>query len=147
MADLDSILETASSDDVVIDFSEAVDFDLLPDGDYSALIESAEQGKSKEGNPKIVWKFVIQSGPETAGKVAGRILFRHTPITGKGAGLAKQVIKAIGGNVDGDRIQFKLSSAKGKGVVLVVGKQKDDPNFNEIKRVKPAAVGASALGL
>lgn len=147
MPDLDSILNNATADEVVIDFSESADFDLLADGEYTAAIESVEAGLAKSGGPKLVWKFVIESGPEAAGKVEGRILFRHTPTTGKGAGLAKQCIKAIGGNADGDKVQFKMSSAKGKRVVLVVGKQKDNPDFNEIKRVKPALVGASALGL
>lgn len=126
-------------DEVEIDFSGAVDFDPIPDGNYTARVLKCEAGLSKSGNPKLAWTFGL-----TEDGFVGRQLIRHTPTTGKGSGLAKQAMKALGFDTQGDRVRFKPSAAVGKDCILVVGKQKDNPEYNEIKRVNPAA--ASGIG-
>lgn len=146
--DLDTALNQATADEVAIDFSGAVDFSPLPDGPYVAEIESVEPGVSGQnsknpGAPKLVWKFVVIDGPHT-----GRVLFRHSPTTGKGAGLTKDVLRAIGvPGLDSANIVFKMSSAVGQKVVLDVTRQKDNENFNEIKSLKAYVPAAPATTL
>lgn len=137
MPSLEEIVAGASAgddqyDEVDIDFSGAVEFDPIPADDYIAVIEEVEPGLSKQKAPKLTWKFRITEGPH-----AGRKLMRHTPTTGKGSGLTKQVLKAIGQDTSDKRVKFRPSSAVGQTVLLVVGMQ-EGTDFNEIKRVKAA---------
>lgn len=135
MPSLDDVLndEGGSNEEVDIDFSGAVDFTPIPDGVYLCEVLDCEPGLSKEDKPKLEWTFGVLEGEHE-----GRQLKRHTPTTGKGSGLSKQVIKVTNPEVDVDaeRIQFKPASAKGKRACLTVGTQKGT-DFNEIKRVSP----------
>ena len=146
--DLNSIINNATTDEVEVDFSGAVDFTPLAPGTYDAVIESVEPGVSgpnskNPGSPKLIWKFVVTEEP-----YVGRVLFRHSPTTGKGAGLTKDVLRAIGvPGLDQPNVKFKLSSAPGKAVSLEVTIQADNPNFNEIKGVKAAAPAAPTAAL
>ncbi len=146
MASLDEVLNNATSDEVEIDFSSAVSFEALPTGTYVLEIESVEQGVSKPkppatvGNPKLVWKFVVVEGAHT-----GRVLFRHSPTTGKGSGLTKDVLKALGvGDLDNPKVKFKMSTAVGQRVIADVIPQKDNEDFNEIKKLRPYVANAAA---
>jgi hypothetical protein len=144
--DLDDIVGgAAGEDEVIVDFSGAIDFDALPKGRYNAKVLKAEPGASKSGNPKIKWTFGI-----TDAAFAGRQVIRHTPTTGKGSGLTKQVLKAIGLAKDGEQIRFRPSEAIGKECQVDLIIQLDDAgnetDFNEVKKVLPPAAAASPLG-
>lgn len=134
MPSLDDIVAGAGGDDEVeLDFSGAVEFDAIAEGTYAAVVKDCVPGLSKKQEPKLTWTFVVtEEGP-----AKGRQLMRHTPTRGKGSGLSKQVIKAIGGDVSQTQTKFKPSSAAGKHVILEVGIQ-EGTDFNEIKKVRPA---------
>lgn len=137
MPSLDDIVAGAGADEEVdLDFSEATAFEPLVKGRYAATIKDCVPGTSGAGNPKLTWTFVVTDAP-----YAGRQLMRHTPTKGKGSGLSKQVIKAIGQDTSQTSMKFRPSSAAGKEVLLDVDIQEDNPDFNEIKKVlpKPAA--------
>src|SRR5713101_8798737 len=141
---LDEVIEGATSDEAEVDFSGAVDFEPLADGDYLFEIETIENGTSKPkppakfGNPKIVWKFVcLEDG------AVGRVIFAHTPTTGKGAGLTKNILKALDIDVSEDKIKVKFSQLVGRQVILNLRRQRDKvtkelTDFNEIAKVKQA---------
>lgn len=138
MPSLDEVLNNATNDEIEVDFSAAVNFAAVPEGDYTAVIESVESGRTKptadnpEGNPKVVFRFkVVDEGP-----AKGRVFFRHAPTTGKGAGLTKEVLRAIGVPVDGDRIRFRLSQAVGAKLTLHVTLDESKDYPNEVKKVK-----------
>lgn len=139
-ASLDSIINqqsSASADDVVLDFTEAAegggDFEALPEGDYVAVVEKVETGVSKAGNAKLVWRFQVAEGP-----FAKRVLFKHTPTVGNGAGVTRDVIKALGISAEGEQVRFNPRMALGKKVVLEVTIQVggDYDGSNEVGKVK-----------
>lgn len=142
MSALDKIVGSGTSnddDDIVdVDFSGAIEFGKL-DGEYEAVVVAANPGTSKAGNPKIEFVFEVTS---TKGK--GALRTRHAPTTGRGAGLCKQVLKALGHDTSEPKARFKLSSMIGKPVVLTMGPQKDNDEFDEIKSVR--APKTAALG-
>lgn len=141
MPDLDSVLNNATSDETEIDFSEAVTFEALPKDRYRCVIEEIKPGTSKEGNPKLVWKLAVKGGPFDK-----RVLFAHLPTSGKGSGRLKSHLKALGVDVNSERITFKRAQFVGKEVDVDVDVQKDNDEFNEIKRILPVSASA-ALGL
>lgn len=121
------------NEEVDLDFSGAVEFEAL-NGEYPARVLSCVPDKGKKsGAPLLVWEFAL-----TEGARAGWKRKTWTVTTGKGSGKAKGVIKAVGGDVSGDRIRFKPSSAVGKDVILVLRPQKDNDEYDEIVKVKPA---------
>jgi hypothetical protein len=132
MSDFDDVIKKAVSDEVEIDFSAATDYEPLTPGDYDAVLISAVPGTSQKGNPKLTFEF------EVASDKGKRKVFRHAPVSGAGAGLAKEVIKALGFNVDDPKIKFRPSEAKGRKVKLTLGIQESNPQYNEITRVKAA---------
>lgn len=145
---LDDTLARATKDEVEVDFSgarESQDFSPLLPGDYEAEVHSCEPGTSASGNPKLVFQFKITE----SGEYAGRILFKHVPTKGDGSGIARDVLNAIGFDTATMK-KFKPTEALGLPCVLAVAIQKDNPDFNEVKRVKPAAkaskVGGTSTG-
>ncbi len=143
MPSLDDIVNGADGglDEIVLDFSGAVDFDPIPDGTYEAKVLNVIANKSKGGNPKLEWTFGITEAPHI-----GRQMKRHTPTTGKGSGLSKQVLKALGVDTSATNVTFKPSQAVGQAISLVVGRQKDNADYNEIKRVNPPVAKNGGLG-
>lgn len=143
MPSLDDIINgtAGDTDEVVLDFSGAVDFDPIPDGAYAAKVLNVVSGTSKAGAPKLEWTFGITDAPHV-----GRQIKRHTPTTGKGSGLAKQVLKALGIDTSDPTVRFRPSQAVGEAVVLIIGRQKDNQDYNEIKRVNAPAASNGGLG-
>lgn len=137
MTSIDDIvggIDSGSGEEVEIDFSGAVEFEPLPKGQYPAKILSAVAGKSSTGNPKIEWTFGI-----TDPAFAGRQVKRHTPTTGKGSGLSKQVLKSAGIDTDSPKVRVRLSDTVGAEVLLDLDIDPKNSDFNEVKRVRPPA--------
>lgn len=137
MADsLDAIVKGATSkgasdDEVLLDFSEAVEFEQYEVGrKQPAVVVDAFPDKSKKGNPVLVVEFEFTDGANK-----GRKIKRSCPTTGKGSGIAKSTIKGCG--LDPDVRPFKAASLKGAKVLLDVRFQKDNDDFTEINRVAP----------
>lgn len=140
---LDSTLARATKDEVEVDFSgarESGDFSPLTPGDYEAVVHSCEPGTSDSGNPKLVFQFKVTEDP-----YVGRILFKHVPTKGDGSGIARDVLSGLGFDTATMR-KFSPASALEKACVITVAIQKDNPDFNEIKRVKSAAKATGTAG-
>ena len=80
---------------IPFDDSEAIEFDdsPAPEADYELQVSEAKAGTSKAGNPKIDWAFRIV---EDFDGHDGKYVWHTTPTTGRGAGMFKAVIKALG---------------------------------------------------
>lgn len=144
-------LAKATNGDVEVDFSAAREgggFDAIEPGDYEAEVETCESGTSKAGAPKLVFRFKISEGEEHA----GRVFFKHCPTSGDGSGILRDVLKALGFDVD-KMTKFSPGDAVGREAVIVIGFQKgadrNDPEaLQEIKRVKaiPGAKPVTSRG-
>ncbi|MMZ45236.1 hypothetical protein D3C76_403760 [compost metagenome] len=68
------------------DVKEDSGFEVLPKGDYNAVVDELEFGESKKGNPMVTVKFKI-----TDGEHENRVLFDYWVLAGDGAefGLGK----------------------------------------------------------
>lgn len=68
------------------DVKEDTGFELLPKGNYPAVVDELEFGDSSSGNPMISVKYKV-----TEGEFEGRVLFDYWVLRGNGAdfGLAK----------------------------------------------------------
>lgn len=145
MPSLDDVLSNATSDDFEVDFSTALDFDPIDDGEYLAVLESVEPDVSASNNPIFIWKWKIRE----AGKYVGRPFITRTNRNGKGAGRTKQLLRALGVSVgDNERISFKGSQVRDQEAILRIGRQKDNPDFNEVKSYKASTDAAqSPIGL
>lgn len=74
-----SVFEDGGS--LIVDLSgvEELKFDLIPKGNYDAIIDSLEYGKSKSsGAPMFTWVFAIEGGD-----FAGRKLYYYTSFSNK----------------------------------------------------------------
>lgn len=136
MSEFNDMLSNAVSDEVVIDFSGATDFEPLADGDYQATITTCEPTTSKAGNACLKFVFEINSKGTTYQRT------RTAPITGRGAGLAKEVLKAAGLNVDSPTLKLKPSSVVGRKVTVTIAPQKNNPEYQEVRKVRPAATAS-----
>lgn len=64
----------------ILDFSSFDDsksFDLMPEGDYSVIVDSAEESESKSGNRMLKMKLKV-----TEGDFKGRLLFENMLLSG-----------------------------------------------------------------
>lgn len=68
------------------DVEEDKGFEVLPKGDYAAIVDELTFGESSKGNPMITVKYKVSEG-----EFEGRVLFDYWVLNGKGAefGLAK----------------------------------------------------------
>lgn len=142
MSEFDDILGEATDDSVEIDFSGATELKPHEPGWYAVTLEELETkdetGKQltarKSGDPKIVFHFKPDAG--------GPAIRRHVPIVGKGAGIARQTLTALGVAVEGDKLKVSRSALIGKRCEAQLAIQLDQDtqeptNFNEIKKVRP----------
>lgn len=138
--ELDDLLAESTGDDLEVDFSGASsgDFELLPNGDYTATVTEATPGVSKANNPKITVKWRID-GPTHE----GRVLFTHPVTKGKGSGILKDTLRGLGFDVE-KLTKLNPQALVGKQCIITVGVQKDNADFNEVKKFKPVpAAGLS----
>lgn len=107
---------TGDGDNLVLDLGsvdeELPQFQPLPAGVYSCIIENAEFSTSKNGNPMITWVFrVVEEQNE------GRLLFYHT-VLNKEAGLARLKRLLLRVCPDIDLATFKPKAFCEEGVAL-----------------------------
>ncbi len=118
------------------DFSSTKD--RLSEGSYKVRIVNSEvkQWPAKEGNPPttyIAWK--LETFGEEVSKNNGRVIFHNTAIEGGGAfRLQDLYVAATGMECPSPFDRTLLHSCE---VQIVYGPQKNRPEFNEVKSVKP----------
>lgn len=121
---------------VMPDFSEVKD--RVDVGVYKVRVAKHKidkwQGKEgKKDTPYIGWE--METFGEAEEKNNGRKVFHNTPITGPGAFRLKDFYKAaMGEELTGE---FDPSMLYGRELEITVGQQKNQPEYTEIKSVKP----------
>lgn len=77
------------------DYTEAADFELVPEGTYNTRITKAELKTSQAGNQYVNWTLDIFGAEGEAEKLNNRKLWHITMCSGAAAGRLKQFIKAV----------------------------------------------------
>lgn len=118
------------------DFSEVAD--QVGEGKYNVRItgHKLEERSEKETNRKIpvlVWTFETYGEEES--KNNGRKIFLRTDVIGKGAFRLKNLFKAaMNEDLSG---QFDPTMLYGREMEIVYGPQKNNPEYSEVKSMKP----------
>jgi len=131
---LKSQLKDALNDEVEYDFSgarEGGDFGPIDTGDYEAVVEEAVPHTSKANNPTARFQFKIVEGE----KNAGRVFFRHCPLSGAGSGIFRDTAAALGADLTKGK-KVSLGTFVGKHAIITIAYQKGSTELQEIKRVK-----------
>lgn len=81
----------AQDQDLSFDF-EMPDEILVPEGQYVAKVSGLDQGETKNGDPKLVWDFMILA-PESQ---VGQIMSMHVGLTDKQFWKLQQILVGIG---------------------------------------------------
>lgn len=128
--------EAADEDGILIDLSEASEErDFAPfKGRREAVVESVTRKPPKDASGankmNLVFRFKITDDENT-----GRVVFKHCPTAGPGAGIARDVIKALGGELVPGKA-FAYASLTGAECVIDCVPDGDQV---QVKRVFPAA--------
>lgn len=115
-------------------------FDPLPNGQYEAEIidSSVEDARSGKGR-KLALTWKITAGPFENRQLWQNINILHDSVQAQEIGQKqlKSICDAIGVPAvrNTDDLHFKPA-------LLVVGRQKDRPEYNEVKQVKPLGGGS-----
>jgi hypothetical protein len=131
--------EAADDTEVLIDLSEAGDREPVTPGKWAAIVKSVDRGETRggknPGSPKLEFKFVITQEPFNK-----RVLTKHAMLTGAGAGITADIIKALGFDTtaDGGKVRFSPAEAVGRRCVIEV-KAGEKPEWPDIAKVHPAS--------
>lgn len=112
--------------------------DTVTEGIYKVRIVDAKTGEwaGKDGKPAtryLNWR--METFDEADPKNNGRSIFHRTPIEGGGAFRLKDFYRAATGiELTGS---FDLTTLYGCEIEVTIGKQKDRPEFTEVKAVRP----------
>lgn len=113
---------------ITADFTEAVD--KLPVGEYAVRVIDSELKDSKAGNKYISWTLETFGRDDDA--LNGRKIWHTTPISGKGSGILRQFLTAMG--VDAQNNEFDTDEIHGKELVVVI--HEDQEGYMKVKTVK-----------
>jgi len=98
------------------DFSESVDQEVIPVGEYPVVVKGVDPKVSKAGNDMLLWKYEIQGAAGEYEKFNGRWIFDNTMTSGRGAFRLKATLKAI----LGESREFDTEEVLGRQVRVVV---------------------------
>lgn len=121
------------NDEVEYDLSgarEGGDFGPIETGPYEAVVETCEPHTSKAQNPTAKFMFKIVEGE----KNAGRVFFRHCPLSGAGSGIFRDTAAALGTDITKGK-KISLGTFVGKHAIITIAYQKGSDEQQEIKRV------------
>jgi hypothetical protein len=116
-----------------VDYSGAKEYEKIPDGVWDAYVKDVEPDVSKKGNATVKWTFVFVDGQDGL-PGTNRQMTRSTPAEGEHAGITKGTVRDLGHDPESEpRIVPK--TYRGTPVRLTVGPQKNDPQYQEIKKI------------
>jgi hypothetical protein len=91
----------------VADFSQAIQFILVPRGIYNVHVANAEVARSNNGDPMLKVRFEIdevvklsEDAEYTPNQIVGQSLFSNLMLVGKGAGITQQAFDAMFGEAE-----------------------------------------------
>jgi len=120
---------------IKINISDLSDFEPLPEGIYTVMIESYEERVSQNsGNPYISWTYVVIEPEE----YSGRKLWDNTSLSPEARWRLGNLWKACGFESDGSEVDIDTDEMVGCTLKVLVTQapSRKDPlrNVNEIKR-------------
>lgn len=128
---------------LVLDLSEVAGFEPLPAGAYVATISKWEVGTSKALKPKLEINLVVDKPRE----MQGRKLFDNPSLQQQAAFRVKQVLTALGEEVEG-RVTISTGQHVGEQVgVIVVQREYNGEMRNNIARYVTPEQATEALSV
>lgn len=122
---------------ISVDFTEAAE-GTLPPGDYPVrIVDSTVRESKTSGNPYINW--TLETFGKSEDKLNGRKVFHSTPVTGKGAGILRQFLSAMGESTDIQQLETTDLHGRELVVVIVEDKESTYPKVKTVKRYLGAA--------
>lgn len=121
------------------DFSEAVELSgTIPDGVYTVRITDAEMRESKAGNKYINWTLQIYGAPGDFAKYNNWTVFHRTMVSGRGAGMLRDFVKAATGEVPTGSFDTDTLLGHEVQVTLKTGKtpEGEDSRYPDVKAIK-----------
>ena len=79
------------------DFSEATEFELVPEGIFNTRITKTEVKTSQAGNQYVNWTLDIFGAEGEYEKVNNQKIWHITMCSGKASGMLKKFVKAVTG--------------------------------------------------
>lgn len=134
--------EAQDSTFIMPDFSECAD--RVGEGIYKCRVIDSKIDKwtGKDGKPDTPYiGWTLETYGEAESKNNGRKVFHNTPVLGKGAFRLRDFYRAAMGE-DCPATGFDRAMLHGRELEITIAKQKDNPEYTEIKAVKavPATV-------
>lgn len=93
---------------------------LLPEGDYAAKVNSAEQVESSTGNPMLKWVFHTIDDDK---RYHNKPLYVNTSLQPQALWNLRNLLEAMGEDIPDDEFDLDLESLVGKELVLTVGNE------------------------
>lgn len=147
---LDNIVNQALDDEVEVDFSGAKEggglYDDVPHDEYLWEVIGCEKKTSKpsEKNPQGAPMLKVDVAI-VGGEYDGKRKTINCMLQGGGAGVTRDLLRVLGFDVDSPTFKLKMGDTVGKRFLGTVRQQKNDPQYQEIVKLKAAASG-SRLG-
>ena len=115
------------------DFTDAAEFDAIPEGVYKTRITKGEVKISQKGDQYVNWTLSVFDSAD--GKNLNRNIWHTTMCSGRGAGLLKKFLKEVTGEVPP---QFDTEALIGRQIEVTVGHRIDDKGEKraEVKAVR-----------
>lgn len=115
----------------------------LPKDDYFAVISARPEKKiSQNGNPMLYVTFSV-----VGGQYDGSLMWRRYMLSGKAGGWTREFLEAIGCDDEAKGLTpIKPSKLEGRHCIISVRDQKDNPDYQEVWRVKPHPNGPGGGG-
>jgi hypothetical protein len=122
---------------IIPDFSEVVE---LTAGEYPVRVTKGELKTTKNGDPMINWELTTFGKDDE--RLNNKKVFHNTMVTGKGAGILKQFLKAADYDLSSEG--FDTDDLLGKELVAVLGPDKENPEMMRVKSVKKIKANEAA---
>ena len=113
--------------------------DTVGEGIYRVRVldSKVDRWQGKDGKPDTTYiNWTLETFGEAEDKNNGRRIFHRTPIEGPGAFRLQSFYKAVMGE-ECPTTGFDRTMLYGREVEVTVGPQKNDPQYMEVKAVKP----------
>lgn len=130
-----------------VDGSKATEFGVLPDGDYEVFITGTKHTVSQKGTDGLQMVLTVRNDVDQQG--GGRKVWHTVWVNDRTVGIVQSFLKAVGvpdgtdlSGANAQEVCEKIQSVvAGKAVRVQLGVQRDNADFNEVKRFKESLIG------
>ena len=135
-----------SEENLVLNLSDidetAGGFEVMPKGEYEAIVDECEYGPSKAGSPMLTWKFKVTDAPYEK-----RTLFWYTVLDQTfGVAALKKALIALGVDIDLTSFNPQTFADEGEAIGMPIKVKVGIQKYEGEKRNTVKSVSASAEG-